>query len=319
MKISHGTRIITDIAEHNGYGYATKGMLESLERLGYQVSRNDSSADVEIWFDQPHHWNFSKGTYKIGYHPWESTKLKEGWADIMNQCDEIWTPSALIADWYVKYAGIKVPVYVYEHGIEHIWTPKERVVEDKVKFLHVGAEATRKGGWSVVRLFRSAFPNRDDVELNMKMINSNWNQLSSVGKVRYLNKKYTFSQLQDLFYSNHVYVYPSWGEGFGLTPLQAMASGMPTICTAEWAPYKEFLDERLAVGSTLVKSSWEEIHPGYMLRPNFDEIVDMMRFTADNYDDASGFAMSQTEGIHKKYDWDTITAKVFGDLEARLK
>lgn len=318
MKISHGTRV-KDISGHNGYGYATQGMLNSLESLGYQVEQNDSSADVEIWFDQPHHWKFSKGTYKIGYHPWESTQLLPGWEEIMNKCDEIWTPSPLIADWYARYMNIRVPIYVYEHGIDHIWSPQERGKNDKIRFLHVGAEATRKGGWDVVRLFRAAFPNRDDVQLTMKMINSRWNGLNGLGKVTYINKMYTFKEQHQLFYDHDAYVYPSAGEGFGLTPLQAMASGMPTICTEEWAPYKEFFDPRLAVGSRLVKSSWEEIHPGMILRPNKDEIVDKMRLVADNFDSVSEFAMKQTAGIHKKYDWDTITAKVFGDLEKRLK
>jgi hypothetical protein len=132
MKISFGTRIASDdITGKNGYGYATQCMLASLNRLGYQVSDNDASADVEIWFDQPHHWNFSPGTYKIGYLPWESTKLMPGWAEIMNKCDEIWTPSPLIAKWF-KEDGITVPIYVYEHGIDHIWQPVKREPEHTI-------------------------------------------------------------------------------------------------------------------------------------------------------------------------------------------
>lgn len=303
----------------NGYGYATIGMLESLERLGYQVERNDASADVEIWFDQPHHWKFSEGVYKIGYHPWESTQLLPGWADIMNECDEIWTPSSLIADWYRTRAGVTVPVYVYEHGIEHIWTPQKRERKDKMRFLHVGAEATRKGGWDTVRLFRDAFVNRDDVELTIKMVNSDWNEVSRLGKTTYINKKYSFPELQDLFYSHDVYVYPSWGEGFGLTPLQAIASGMPTITCPAWAPYKDYLDPRLEVGSKLAKSSWPKIHPGYMLRPSFDDVIDRLRYAADNFEDVTNFAYDLAPKVHETYDWDTITGQVFGDLEKRLK
>lgn len=319
MKISFGTRVDPDkLNTANGYGYATDCMLNSLDSLGYQVSPNDSSADVEIWFDQPQHWKFSKDTYKIGYHPWESTLLKEGWAEIMNECDEIWTPSPLIADWYTRYAGVRVPVYVYEHGIEHVWQPRKREVTDRVKFLHVGAEATRKGGWDTVRAFRLAFPERDDVELTLKMISSSWNGIPRLGRVNYINEKYSFNQLQDLFYDHHAYVYPSHGEGFGLTPLQAMATGMPTITLPGWAPYKDYLDPCLEIGHKMYKSKWS-IHPGQMMRPNFDDLIDRMRYVADNYESSEKYATLQTGAIHKKYDWDTITAKVFGDLEGRLK
>lgn len=320
MKISFGTRIskLEGINNANGYGYATNCMLDSLQRLGYHVSPNDASADVEIWFDQPHHWDFSPGTYKIGYHPWESTLLQPGWADIMNRCDEIWTPSPLIADWYRRYAGVRVPVYVYEHGIEHEWFPAIRQPEHTIKFLHVGAEAARKGGWDTVRLFRRAFQGRNDTSLTLKMINSNWNGLSSLGKVKYVNEKIGFKDLQKMFYLHDVYVYPSWGEGFGLTPLQALGSGMPTITLPAWAPYADFLDPNLSVNSKLQRSNWPKIHPGQMFRPKEDDVVEAMRYAADNYDEVRDFAASRATEIHARYDWDNITQQVFSALENRL-
>jgi len=320
MRISFGTRIKSDkIHQHNGYGYATKCMLESLQRLGYHVEDNDSTADVEIWFDQPQHWDFNPNSYKIGYHPWESTLLLDGWAEIMNECDEIWTPSPIIANWYRKYNGITVPIYVYEHGIEHDWTPVQREVEGNMKFLHIGAEAARKGGWTSMRLFKQAMVEKNDVELTLKMINSEWNGVKKLGKTNFINEKYDFDQLQELFYDHHVYIYPSWGEGFGLTPLQAMASGMPTITVPGWAPYKRFIDPNLAVESELAASTWKKIHPGKMLRPKFDSVISAVQYAYENYDEVSDFAMKQAPQIHAEYDWDTITKRVFSDLEKRLK
>lgn len=321
MKISFGTKLknLGSINSANGYGYATDCMLSSLDRLGYHVSPNDSSADVEIWFDQPQNWKFSDGVYKIGYHPWESTLLLPGWAQIMNECDEIWTPSPIIADWYTRYAGVRVPVYVYEHGLEHEWMPVRREPENIIKFLHVGAEAARKGGWDTVNAFRKAFPNRKDVSMTMKMVNSSWNGINQLGRVNYLDGKFNLNQMRNLFYTHNVYVYPSSGEGFGLTPLQAIGTGMPTITVPGWAPYEEFLDERLNVGSTLRPSPWPKIHPGKVLRPNMDDVVDHMRFAVDNYDSVRDFAIQNALKVHEKYDWDSITADVFSALEKRLE
>jgi glycosyltransferase involved in cell wall biosynthesis len=320
MKLSLGTRVpFNKLDKKNGYGYATQMMVESLTRLGYSIEENDSSADAEIWFDQPHWWKFSPGTYKIGYHPWESTQLLPGWAEKMNQCDEIWTPSPLIAEWYKKYSGIKVPIYVYEHGVDHVWEPRERTLDGPITFLHVGAEASRKGGWDMVNVFRKAFPEKRGRRLTLKMIKSSWNGISNLGGVNYLNEKMTFPQLQDLFYDHHVYVYPSWGEGFGLTPLQAMATGMPTITLPGWAPYRRYLDPELEVGHTMAKSPWPHIHPGNMMKPNLDDVVDAMRYVETNYDDCVEYAVEQAADIHEDYDWDTITSKVFSDLEKRIK
>jgi glycosyltransferase involved in cell wall biosynthesis len=323
MRISFNTpegRSSQEIKGYNGYGYATLCILSSLSDLGYEVNDNDPTADVEFVFNQPQFWEFRSDTsYKIGYHPWESTELLEGWPEIMNQCDEIWTPSPVTARWYKEYSGITVPVHVYEHGVEHDWEPIKRDPNGLIKFLHVGGEATRKGGWDMPAMFRVAFNGyREDVSLTLKMINTNWNGIDRLGKVSYINERYNHEQMKELFRNHDIYAYPSHGEGFGLTPLQALATGMPTIMPDAWAPYKRFLDPKLTVSSAFKNSNWPEIHPGKMFSPDRDEFVDRMRYAADNYDEVRDFACSNAFEIHKEYDWNTLTKEAFEALEARL-
>lgn len=297
-----------------GYGYATDRATDALTQLGYDWSYNEPS-DVHIWFDQPHHWKFDKNSYKIGYCAWESTQLKDDWVERMNVCDEIWTPSPLIADWY-RADGVTPPIYVYEHGVDPVWKPVQREC-DTLRFLHIGAEAARKGGYDVLRAFRKAFPNNDDVELTLKMVDTGWN-IDRIGRTSIVNKKLTLEELIALHTTHHVFVYPSWGEGFGLTPLQAMATGMPTITVPAWAPYHRFLDPNLQLSSKLKKSPWQEAHPGQMFRVDQDDLVDKMRFAYENYDDCVRFANDQLEKIQLEYDWLRLTESVFGDLEKRL-
>lgn len=325
MKISFGTRL-GEFWEGNGYGYATRMIMNSLTRLGYDWSNNDEKADVEIWFDQPEFWKFSEGPYKIGYHPWESTILPPGWAEIMNQCDEIWTPSPVIADWYTRYSGIEVPVHVFEHGVSPAWTPVERKVDDKFKFLHVGAEAVRKGMSETLQGFRDAFPNgQEDVELNLKMTSEGW-RVSGWPRVNILPDSVDLHELVQLYHQNHVYVYPSWGEGFGLTPLQALATGMPTITVPAWAPYRDFLDPNLCVGSELSEppeehillAKWKLMHPGKMWRPDPTDLAKAMTYVYDNYETAQEYALSQVDAIRAHYDWDRLTEEAFKNLKMRL-
>lgn len=294
-------------------------MLDSLDRLGYSVSENDPNADIGLVFDQPHNSKFYGNQYKILYHPWESTLLLPGWADIMNQCDEIWTPSPMIANWYRRYNGIEVPVYVYEHGIEHCWEPREREIDDEIRFLHIGAEAARKGGWDLPPIMSTLFANTGiNAKLTLKMDKQHWNRIPELGRTRYLNMKLSFEQLQDLYYDHHIYVYPSYGEGFGLTPLQAMATGMPTITVPGWAPYRTFLDSNLTVGHDLRTSKWPEIHPGKMMRPRYDDLKNAMLYAAENYEQVSSYAMETAREIHSYYDWDRLTKQTFSALERRL-
>lgn len=318
LRISLGTRVVS-YDTTNGYGTATDGMLRSLERLGYTVNPNDPTADVEIWFEQPHHIKWSNPSqYKISYHPWESTKLKDGWAEIMNTADEVWTPSPLIAKWYADYAGIERPVYVYEHGIDPEWSPVQREVTGTFKFLHVGADASRKGAREVMHAFRRGFPRNADIELNMKMISDGWN-IGQLPRINFINKKMSREELIQLYYDNHVFVYPSWGEGFGLAPLQAIATGMPTITVPRWAPYAEFLDTRLNIGSLMSKSPWPKIHPGNMLRPDPNDVIESMRLAYENYDELQSTAHQRTLAIAEYYSWDRLTSETFTALELRLK
>src|SRR6476469_11222229 len=115
MKISFVTAL-GNLTLTNGYGIAGFNMIKALQRLGHEVPFADDTAPVEIAFCQPDYSEWSNpDAYHIQYTPWESDELPDGWVDAFNDnCDEVWTPSPLIAKWY-REAGVEKPIYVYEH------------------------------------------------------------------------------------------------------------------------------------------------------------------------------------------------------------
>lgn len=324
LKISVNTNFMDDkgnfnLWDRNGFGYGTYMMMNALDRLGYEITHNDKTADVEMWFESPRDnpW-YSKDSYKISYFPWESSGLPDKWRDELNRSDEVWTPSHKMVPW-LKMAGIEKPLHVYEHGVDtDTWEPVERKVDGPFRFLHVGGEAIRKGVRETLKARRMAFGDSNDVEVHLKIISENWN-IPWFPHVFVHNKQYDVKQLFDIFASCHAYVYPSYGEGFGLTPLQAMATGMPTICTAAWAPYEEYLDPDLALGSKIMRSPHPQIHPGNVFIPNFDELVENMKSAVENYDQHAQFAHSQIDKIKSHYDWTRLTEEAFARLETRLE
>lgn len=319
LRISWGNSVGLDtMSPTNGYGYATERIVESLRRLGYHVEYMDARADVHIHFDQPQHFEKPRrDIFSIMYHPWESTLLPPKWVPIMNSCDEVWTPSPLIADWYTKYAGITRPVYVFEHGVDKVWQPVRREFDGQFKFLHVGGEALRKGMREALEARRLAFGRNPDVSMTFKTISSGW--AVHLPGTRILNKRTSFSEMLELFNSHHAYVYPSYGEGFGLTPLQAIATGMPTITTGPWAPYRRFLEKSIEIPCHLAESPWPVLHPGHMLHPDVGGMVEAMRYTVDNYESLHEKALDRTTAIFEHYDWDRLTETAFSDLSNRLK
>lgn len=333
MRISISTPASNTEPNH-GYGVAAAGMIESLEFLGHSVTYNDPTAPVEIAFCQPYLWEWSSpDSYKIGYVPWESTRLPDNWIAPMHTADEIWTTSTWCQRVFEK-AGF-TDVRVYQHGIDtgpEGWTRKRRRPRDRgIRFLHIGEPAPRKGGQLVYDTFKAAFGDRMDVSLTIKAHNYNTvrglegfdvggdgnlylNPEPDVHtNVKLIKKDMETFELIDLVRRHDVLVYPSWGEGFGLIPLQAMATGMPVICTGVWAPYKHLLLPDLTLPARLTPSPWKEMHPGNMYEPDASALKSMMIHLADpaDFDNASARAYVQSFRVELEYDWTKLTESAF--------
>lgn len=327
MKISFHT-VKENLDMTRGYGVAGFKIVTSLQELGHEVPFDDASAPVQISWCPPQWYKFHKGQYRIGYTPWESTELPDGWLKAMNECDEVWATSPWVANVY-EQAGVKRPINVYKHGLDKRWTPKKRVRGDVVKFLHVGEPALRKGGQMTIDAFRAEFGEREDVHLTIKAYHQHYLRVWKDGEITTPNKAYNnvtviteqlhFNELVKLYHDHDVLLYPSYGEGFGFIPLQALGTGMPVICTDAWAPYRNYT-QKLSIGGRWDRSIWS-LHPGNVLYPDYNwyrskmwEIVDKPEFLEGAFD----YYFNQAEDIHKEYDWKFQTEYAFRDLVAKF-
>lgn len=270
----------------------------------------DGTADVEINFIQPEHWHWT-GPYRIAYLPWESTQLKDGWVDSLNEVDEVWTPSPIIAQWFVD-AGVKKDVRVYEHGVESLWTPRLRTAEGRFRVLHHGAEALRKGGNETIQAFQNTLW-EEKATLVLKMVLQRFN-VHDTEHIQILKTKVDIDTLVEIYHDCDLFCYPSWGEGFGLTPLQAMATGMPVIVTDGWAPYQRFIPETSLVKSELVDSPWQGHHPGKMFKPDLDDLEFKLRWAFDNRETEAKRAFELAPQVHREYNWTRLTEQAFSHL-----
>lgn len=324
MQISFFTPTI-NLRNSNGYGYAGLNIVNSLKSLGHEVPYSHPKAPVQLNFAQPEHFKMHRDQYQIGYTPWESTKIPDRWRIMLEACDEVWTTSEWCANVF-EDNGFK-NTKIYPHGIEDIWTPKRRQDDGVIKFLHIGEPAPRKAGQMVVDVFTELFGNDPRYSLTIKAYHSSTTRIYDnyldknilglphklFSNISLITDEISNEELVRLYHNHDVLVYPSYGEGFGFIPLQALATGMPTICTYEWADYKRFLGP-LGLRSEYIDSPWSFPHEGKVLEPNRKHLVELMIDVSQNFNAYSGYYYAQANKVHKEYNWLQLTNNSFDHI-----
>lgn len=315
---------------NDGYGYAGFKMVETLERLGVAVYWQDEEAPVSLSFIQPNLYGGTLNQYRIGYTPWESTILPEGWAEIINtSVHEFWTTSEFCKDVFASQ-GVTLPIKVVHHGIDaNDWVPNRHKFSKPFIFLHQGEPAERKGSQLVFDAFKEVFgKDNDDVWLVFKS-SSSWvearnknetgNILGPVDEyphVQTVKGVYSQEQLVELYKNAHCMVYPSNGEGFGLIPLQAAASGLPTIATG-WSGMKDYEDFIIPLDYT-VGPSMHGYHTGDWAWPSFDDLCTTMESVYLDYEDWAEWQWNRVPEIQEKFSWDRIFEPIVKDLAGQF-
>jgi glycosyltransferase involved in cell wall biosynthesis len=298
-----------DSKVYTGFGHATFKIMTTMAKLGYPVVTNRKSK-VEIAFCHPNFYQFAgDSSYKVGYTAWESTELQHGWEEKISGLDELWVPNSFCKNVFEPYTDKKITVF--PHGVSPNFSPQKRKVLDKFIFLHIGFPAIRKNLPETVSAFLELYAGRSDVELWIKGYDTS-TIFTTEKNIKLISGHMTYDQIISLMQSAHALVYPSWGEGFGLIPLQAMATGLPTIITDGWADYQYLTD--LVVSSKLHKSPWQDIHPGMMFKPNFDSLVSNMDDLYKNYEKYSESSYNKTEYIHSEWSWNNKVSKHFQEF-----
>jgi hypothetical protein len=324
MQISFSTPII-NMKTNNGYGHAGTKIVDSLKNLGHEVPFQYSKAPVQLNFSQPDYFKLHRNQYQISYTPWESTVIPERWASPLSLVDEIWTTSSWCANVFADN-GYK-DVRVFPHGIDPIWAPRRRRDDDVIKFLHVGEPAPRKAGQMVVDAFTNLFGNDRRYSLTLKVYKHNTTRIYNnyidknilglpnvlYNNIYIIDKDMTTEELVKLYHDHDVLIYPSYGEGFGFIPLQALATGMPTICTGDWADYERYLGP-LKLKSELIDSPWPFPHEGKVFEPNYQHLLELMRDVSINFNAYSGYYYAQSTKIHEDYNWNQLTNNAFSHI-----
>lgn len=218
----------------DGYSIASDRLMRSLEKLGLPVSTHYNGQKVAILFHNPYSLPRIEAPYRIIYTMFESDKIPDDWIDYLQAADEIWVPSNWCAKVFAK-AGINtsvVPLGYDDTAYTYVARKPASKTRRDFTFLHYNAFNIRKGFPEVFQAFTQEFEKTEPVKLILK---TTLNQSPlPITKGEYPNieciyGKISESELFDIMKRSDCFVFPSRGEGFGMTPIECMATGMPAI------------------------------------------------------------------------------------------
>jgi glycosyltransferase involved in cell wall biosynthesis len=179
----------------------------------------------------------------------------------------------------------------------------------------------------VVDAFSYLFGNKPGYSLTIKCFNQNSTRIynnyidkniiglpNELYKNIHINTKVLKDEeLVKLYHDHDVLVYPTYGEGFGFIPLQALATGMPTISTYDWAQYENYIGP-LKLKSELVDSPWDYMHEGKVFEPKYQHLLELMRDIDLNFKAYSAYYYTQSTKIHEEYNWLRLTNNAFDHI-----
>jgi glycosyltransferase involved in cell wall biosynthesis len=324
---------------HYGYGHSFAKIAESIRQIKINgepliVDWNSPRSTAQIYYG-PHpvqnsHYNHQ---YKIHMSQSESTEFEAHKQDAYRSADEFWTSGPMGVTAALNAGVPSQKIVLYEHGVDSsLYVPFLRGRRTKVRFLHIDSASGRKRADLAKRAFTSAFGANKNFELALKYSHfphqgRSWHdgQTLEMGgtwvgpNVREIRETLSVEEMVSLLHFHDVLIYPSEGEGFGLIPLEALATGMPVISTAKWCSYEKYLLGNIiesSMGQT--DTNWGYPHVGEWEVMNFDSIVWLMKLVSENISEQSLDFFKQTQEISDRYNWQNLTDKVIIDLFNRL-
>lgn len=338
-RFSINTQADLRVNAHYGYGKSLIEIKDTLRRIEvngnkFIVDHNSERAKVQMYYGpHPVHNAHFPHQFKIHMSQTESDRFEDHKVAAYSAADEFWTANEWGAEAAVRSGIPEEKVFVFHHGIfPDRYPAKLRGQRDKVRFLHIDSGSPRKRSDLVEDAFNTLYKNNKDIELTLKYSHSphggrSWHDedvLKNGGDwvrpgTRHINETLSQDELISLMHFHDVLVYPSEGEGFGLIPLEALATGMPVISTHEWAAYAHFFPEG-KLESEIKPSSieWGYSKIGNGTISDVDSVASKMDEFFDNIENISEAFMARSESVKNEFDWMNKTKEFFEKSVERI-
>lgn len=313
--------------EGNAYGYYVHNTTLKRE-FSHLVEMVDSpeKADAIIYITSPEY--FPGKLHDIPtflFTMFEGTTLPVPYVESISKADALLSPSDWVSELFVRHFP-DVPVYTIPHGVDPVFSFRERRFPrrgKKFRFLWVGAANPRKGWEEVINTWgRTDFAKSSELELYIKT--TKIDGVQSQGNVILDGRNLSIDDLVSLYHSAHCFLFPSRGEGFGLTAAEAMRTGLPCIAT-NYSGHTMFMDDSVAymIGCRMGKGEVKFIGDGHteeteIAYPHVDELYAAMIYVYTHYRKAAKKGVLASNRIRREYTWNKSATRLLEAVEQQV-
>lgn len=292
--------------------------------------------DVGICYGLPNAFSSLRNKINIGFTMFETDKLPRtdkgnDWSgktgqpeDNINNLDMLLVPSVHNKKIF-EQEGVTVPIEVVHLGVdtEH-YEIIERPKRDTFTFLMYGVLTLRKNPGAAVSAFLDLFKDRDDVRIIFKTHSGTLGHIQMpYDNVKIIDEYTTPDRMKEYLYEADAFVFPSRGEGFGLPPMEAMATGLPAIftdCTgmSEYANPEYNYPVPISGKSEAKRfpKRWGDVGNWYEI--DYDKLKETMLHVVNNREEAREKGLKAAQWIRKEWTFDN-TAKRILEITEKLK
>lgn len=289
----------------DGYGVASEKLIKELKNVGVDISVYYDSQRVGLLFHNPYSVLKMETKYRIIYTMFESDKIPDEWIPYLEVADRVVVPTKWCKEVFEK-AGIACDVV--NLGIDgDVWQYKERENKRKRRkdfvFLHYNAFNIRKGFLELFKAFTQEFKHDEPVKLilktNLKTIPLPITK-EKYSNIEIINESLSEKELVELTQNADCFVFPSRGEGFGMTPLEAMATGCPAIVPnahgiSEYFNPKYMYEVKVKETCPALYSRYKGKDVGNMVICDVDDLARQMRWVYEHQDEAIAIGKKASE------------------------
>jgi len=262
-----------------------------------------------------------------------------------NFCERVIVPCEQQREAFIA-SGVKRPIKSIPLGLDLRKYPKvdrtRPAGDDGYVFGTMGNLTYRKGTDILVKAFQTAFPIKkypDGPILYIKtlaiggLLTNMWfmkpEDLKADPRIVIVGESWGPQQMIDEFYSKiDAFVFPTRGEGFGLPPLEAMATGLPTICT-NFSGCEEFMDDEVSYPLDYKLIDVPNSHGGgyppdlqaegqQWAEPDFNQLVDQMKYMYENREEANKKGAKAVKYVEENFANTVVARKLVDYLDSKL-